>query len=655
MDRITYLSSLPFLIPLQSKVWPPMRIPKESEHRTVHPIVLGCCSHQQQQQQLKKKKKNDEYYSSRSGTVSGSGNIGDATAVAVQPPSIPLVVSIELVPSSSSTITTRAAAAAPSDTGNTVPNHHHHRILYFSTTTKASTTMETEDGMDIPQLDPTLTSVEMAVLGVQYPPPSHQQHQQQPLHHSNISATSSVQVYLRIQETYVFLLKTDDCHCISLPSETMTTTTTMDGDTMTPPCLLLQFRNTNIQFRIFSLSPHPNHCNTTGTSTTNDHVLQGIFQNVVNVFEQCHSNNIHNNNKYHSMMIPITVDIDKKYRLPIPQDNDDRSSSPTSTNHKRTSSSATTTTTTESSTLLHNRQIDVAIVDNNGDEMTTKQHSTSNLAFKVSTGIAPPPQSPPSTLDTTSDQIATTLMTSSTDDENKHTHRNRLQQYLQVRNQSLSSLEQIHQILHMPVSSITNNSSNDNSGDNHNNSPVNESSSSSSSSSNDNTTTVNGNNNATDTAGPIQTLSKGSLSSLLNLSALRTSQSYLISDTERHSIQTEYDIMLQQLQTEQMDSVLNTYFVPSSLHQLHRHKRRKLQQQSLISSAQKSRNDAAAVASPAITNHHHPGRTANANDPATPTVTMDTTIHTMTNLMMEQKRLIQERYQTLLLPSRGYE
>ena len=355
------------------------------------------------------------------------------------------------------------------------------------------------------------------------------------------------------------------------------------------------------------------------------------------------------------MMIPITVDIDKKYRLPIPQDNDDQNSSPTSTNHKRTSSSATTTTTTtttESSTLLHNRQIDVAIVDDDGDEMTTKQHNKTNLAFKVSTGIAPPPR-PPSALHTTSDQIAKTQMTSSTDDENKHTHRNRLQQYLQVRNQSLSSLEQIHQILHMPVSSVTNNSFNDNSGDNHNNSPIRESSSSSSS--NDNSTTVNGNNNATDTAGPIQTLSQGSLSSLLNLSALRTSQSYLISDTERHSIQTEYDIMLQQLQTEQMDSVLNTYFVPSSLHQLHRHKRRKLQQQSLISSAQKSRNDAAAVASPAITNHHHPGRTANANDPATPTVTMDTTIHTMTNLMMEQKRLIQERYQTLLLPSRGYE
>ena len=89
MDRITYLSSLPFVIPLQSKVWPPMMNGQ---------IVLGC---PQQQQQQQPKKKNDEYYAHRSagGTSSGTG-VGSCawdSASATTTAQIPFVVSIELV------------------------------------------------------------------------------------------------------------------------------------------------------------------------------------------------------------------------------------------------------------------------------------------------------------------------------------------------------------------------------------------------------------------------------------------------------------------------------------------------------------------------------------------------------------------------------
>ena len=141
-------------------------------------------------------------------------------------------------------------------------------------------------------------------------------------------------------------------------------------------------------------------------------------------------------------------------------------------------------------------------------------------------------------------------------------------------------------------------------------------------------------------------LTKGYLSKLLNGSAQRMSQSYLL---DERTIQDAYETMIRQ-QEQPIHTLLNTFFVPSlpkHHHHAHRHKRRKVL---LLPPAAPQPT----AASP-ITHTTDTGTTDTTT--TTTNTTTDGTTNTvqqrMTIYMMEQKRLIRERYQLLLLPSRG--
>jgi hypothetical protein len=606
-------------------------------------VVLGYPQEVQGQPSSRLPKKNDKYYAHRSTGTQQVNTTAGTSFTAAAP--IPFVVSIELFEQQRPVTEDVVVQCSAIDEKNATTSVN--RVLYFSSTaTSASAAATTEESNDSKPIDPTLTSIEIAVVR----------------RSSDAAATVTVEVYLRLQEEHVFLLNTRYCHCISSQAATtMTTTTTTTTLTESvkekhrnnrlPQCLLLQFRKTNIQFRIFSLQA--NQC---------DDEVTEIFQNVMDVFKTFHSINTN----YNCIMFPMNLEIAKEYRLSITPADVDVEDDENGLHQSNCSNTTTNTTTTgSSSTTIHNRQMDMTVV-------RQPQHARHNTVQHPGTALPPPlPPKQPHSVQPKDEAVDIITTTSSNILVKKM---NLLQRHLRVRRQALVSLDQIRHVLHMPISSFVSASptttsatqkidhTNDKDMDeNHEGdcSPHTSENCSNASHSHD------GN---IDDATSILKSTKGYLPTLLNLSAQLMSQSYIVSDTERHTIQAENDAKLQQLQQEQIDIVLNTFFVPSSRHQLHRQKRRKLHQQQqhqLISSTINSDNGSRETVVSPITTTIRTEHTANVNNPytvlettaptsATPTMTTNTTIGTMKKLMMEQKRLIQERYQLLLLPSRGY-
>ena len=626
MDRISYLSTLPFLIPLQSKSWPPVvHIMNNPTTATTNAGTTSTTTSTRSSQIILgvPSKKTSDYYSYRSGNGGGGGGLNSAAAITnittapVAP--IPFVVSMELVSSHNN-----------NTKKNDDDDDDRHCVMYFSTTCKTALTEEEEmadvKNKNTKELDPTLTTIEIAV--VQVPQPSSTSTTGTTTTGTNSSNDTLTQVYIRIQEEHVFFFNTQYCHCFYTTQATKTTPSTnpnikdRNNAVDQPQCLILQFQNTNIQFRIF---PWPlQHRDENISINNDDEDVTEIFQQVMKIFDSCR--------RQSRSIFPTKMEISQEYRLSIPYDNDDDA---TRTNPNQNSSS--TTTTAESSPMLHNHQLDVVVAVVDDDQIITKEahHPTSVMNSTVER------KSPPNA----NAKEHTTSSSESPPNSSKM-----LQRYLQVRNQSLSSLDSIRHILHLPISTIPTKLRNS---DSHDNDDDDEEDYGSSHNNNNERSGSGCDNHHHDNSldGPIR-LTKASLPTLLNSVARQMSQSYIVSsDMDRPtSIQSEYDTLLRQLQHEQMNTVMNAYFLPSSLQHPHRHKRRKLQQQQqqtlsaamLSSSIKSSRDDA--IASPAAT------ATTMIMPIATPS---DVTINTMTTLMTEQKRLIQERYQLMLLPSRG--
>jgi hypothetical protein len=662
MDRVGFLSTLPFIVPLQSRTWPPVFQQQQPESTCVssplkQAAIVGISEHV------------------ATNTTKSSSNVTNtvmttnATTAAVTKLLIgtkdynnlhsTFVVSIEI----------RNSYPHPHDRSEgkgheakdpREESYSLYRPAFFYTTNHQHSSEQEHPTLYNGNVnsrisckkDPSLSTFELAFL---------QQHKQEEdsvwsraypnSDHSTTgypsTVTSTPLVCMRINEQFVFLLDMHQCsHIEIVPSST---TLNHEQQSQKLPCsLILQFQK-NIIFRIFAMN---DSSRSTNDFDTDDDVL-GIFQSVQcalqNIFG-CNNNNCNSENSHQKMKrmqimnIPINV-IANQYRLADPNSG---------------GTSPGTTTNTSPSTGSTSTSMDPNLNKNISDSCTSSANTSKTLSY--TNAKKRPMQESPSLADVGDEKCATTPndnrinktttiigndLQASDQRMIPHEHRNKIQRHSKVLTNTLTNMESIRQIVFTPISSLLlqqkpHVSSPDKNNDNNCNDDDND----------DTSTAMMINDNTL------------SLHRLLNTTAQHMSKSY-ISNADRIHFNDMYDTSLQQNQ-QQIDTLLNTFFpsVPSHQERKRFGRRDRLSHDSpFVQKVVGIRPQQPSNPPDAIHFERNSNPQKNEqlplHDPsfvATATATVQDALQATekcTQLLQERKRIVQERYNQLLLPTRG--
>jgi hypothetical protein len=526
MDRIGFLSSFPFVIPLQSTAWPPASLGSPTTAKAK--VLIGA-----------------KEYNNLHRTF---------------------VVSIE-IQSSSNRVQNQEERNE-----RTKPDESFYRPAFFSVHPTGTGTTSSPVGFG--NNDPSLSIFELAFL------------QQQEPNDKQDPVSGDHQVFIRINEQAVFFLdlQRQCAHMEMVPS----TTIQREGETATRtlPCsLLLQFQN--VSFRIFTMN------DSTSTNTAfvfDDADVQATFQEVLATLRPIcrggtgRENDALQHNPSLWNMIPTDC-IAKAYRL---SDAAGHIRSPGSRSSPSTEDTSHTTVDGGAKLLQEGFQNN----DAKNSSSTTSPTTTTSSAKKRTWQSESSPMSmkkakdgtEPTTPAVSSDAV--NQRAADDDDDILPEPRRKLQRHVQVFRQAATEMEKLRRVVEMPVASI----------------PIDDH-------------TANG------------STSSSLMQGLLNSTALHLSQSY-IPQADRVQIEEAYDALLREKQ-QATETLLQSFFpsVPS-------HQQRRGQRQ-LRSSAEKAVS----------------GSARKVDSGAAPDAA--TIAEQCTQLLQEQKRLVQERYKLLLLPSRG--
>ena len=340
MDRISFFSSLPCFIPLESKTWPPQPLHQDEEEKEEEEVVVRVWgipvtakkpwsdSDYQQQQQM-------------------NGKIGSSVMRHV--PLVPLVVSTELVVASTTATT----------------HNERSRVLYFATPTNSSHTAVSLE-------DPTLTTIEMAVI-------------QSTSSTSSTTATTPTAVYFRFQQESVFLVTHSAMAQMSAVLVLSTTTTTSTtATTTTPTSVVLQFPHCPVQLRIFAALPTPSSSlllSPPSERNNNDDTMRmtELFQSLIDCFppsrRDCTSTGM--------CQRPTPREIAAHYRLSNHDPNcNDTNEGPSMGGGGGGTSSTSTSSATTTSSVVPDHQVDVVLVLARDDR--TKTTTTTKWTWNTS-------------------------------------------------------------------------------------------------------------------------------------------------------------------------------------------------------------------------------------------------------------------------------
>jgi hypothetical protein len=396
MDRIGFLSSLPFVIPWQSPTWPPAPLGASST-KAAKTVLIGA----------------KEY-----------NNLHRTFLVSME---------IRNIRSSRGTAVRNQEDDEPKTLRGKLEDESIHRPAFFSVAASGATGSPAGIGKN----DPSLSIFELALVKV---PPNDEQ-----------GPIPGDEVFIRINEQTVFLLDVQHqcAHIEVVPS----TTVQREGETSTRtlPCsLLLQFQN--VSLRIFTMND-----STSAAFASDDADVQATFQEVLTTLRSLvKEGGAGSLSKQHRPSLWNTIPtecIAKAYRLP-----DAAARSPGSKSSPSTEDTSHTTVGGDTTNRLH--QGDLNNADKNSSSTTSPTTTASSAKKRAwqpeSSPMSTEGAKHSTELNTPAVSNSAAKQPAANDDDILPEPRHKLQRHVHVFRQSVSQMEKLRRVVQIPVASIQN-------------------------------------------------------------------------------------------------------------------------------------------------------------------------------------------------------